>query len=246
MLLRFVSLLLMLALVGSSYAKGNSIYSRAQKEVQANSVRGKSSEQLPLSGGGNGQIASRRVGLSGRKASWIAVGKPRPKDVGMHDLVTIIVSEVSKNTTKASTKSDRDYSIEAALEDWLRLTGGNLRPDRQSRGDPKAKLSFKKEFDGKGDIKREDTVTARIQAEVIDVMPNGNLLLEATHSITTDEETTTITLAGICRSKDVTFNNTIVSSQLARLDLQKHHTGVARDATKPGLISGLLDFLCPF
>ena len=245
-MLRFVPLLLILALAVGANAGGNSIYSRAQTEAQANSIRGQSSSQLPLPSGHSSQAASPKAGISARKASWIAVAKPRPKDVAMHDLVTIIVSEVSKNSTKATTKSDREYSIEAALEDWLRLSGGSLRPDRQSRGDPKVKLNFNKEFEGKGDIKREDTVTARIQAEVIDVMPNGNLVIESTHSVTTDEETTTITLSGICRSEDVSANNTILSSQLAHLDLQKHHTGVARDATKPGFISGLLDFLCPF
>jgi flagellar basal body L-ring protein FlgH len=66
------------------------------------------------------------------------------------------------------------------------------------------------------------------------------------HSVITDEEETTITLTGVCRSKDVGADNTILSTQLARLDVQKHHRGTARDATKPGLLGGLLDWLTLF
>lgn len=230
-------------------AGNNSVFSRAQQKYRSQSLRGNGSNSSVVSAG-NGSNEPVRVrmnnGISARKASWIAVHKPRPKDVGLHDLVTIVVHEVSKHSTKADTKAEREYTLDAALKDFIRLNGGNLRPDRQSRGDPKISLSFAKEFEGKGNVKREDMLTARIQAEVIDVMPNGNLLLEAMHTVVTDEEKTTITLTGICRGKDVGIDNTILSSQLARLDLQKHHQGMARDATKRGMLSGLLDFLSPF
>ena len=250
---RFIQIGLIIAIAGTySFADAptNSIYNRAIKENSNQRLRnfgGDSSGNTNTVGNSPvnvDKVESSRI--SGKSASWIAVDKPRPKDVRVHDLVTIIVNEVSKHASKEDTKSERDYSIDAALKDWLRYSSGSIRPDKQPSGDPKIGLSYSREFEGKGDNKRSDTLSARIQAEVIDVMPNGNLILEATHKIVTNEEETVITLTGTCRGKDVGVDNTIISTQLARLDVRKHHKGIVRDANKRGLLSGLIDWLAIF
>jgi len=249
-------------------APTNSIFLRSVQEEQARKMRGNTNmndEQATIptpaspsafpaismeasSGFQVPVVSSRRTRIktSISKASWIAVDKPSPKDIRVHDLISIVVHETSKHTTKEDTKSEREYSIDAALKDWLRLSGHSLRPDKQTRGDPKVSFSFEREFKGKGDVKRQDTLTARIQAEVIDVLPNGNLVLEATHSVVTNEEETYITLTGICRSKDVGIDNKVLSDNLASLEIRKMHKGIARDANKRGLLSGLIDMLAIF
>ncbi len=227
---------------------GNSLFVRAEEDRQNSALR-QQGMKTDSSGKSLGETesASLRLNSSRRtpilKASWITVAEPSPKDYRVHDLITIVVNEVSKNSTKADTKADREYSVDSKLQDWISLSGLNLRPDKQSHGDPKVGLSYDREFEGKGDIKREDSLTARIQAQVIDVLPNGTLLLEATKKVIIDEEETTIVLSGICRSKDVGIDNSILSSQLADLNLRKSHKGMARDATKRGLLSGLVDWL---
>ncbi|MBN2376819.1 MAG: flagellar basal body L-ring protein FlgH [Sedimentisphaerales bacterium] len=250
---RLVQVGLIIAIAGTySFADSptNSIYNRAVSENRNQRLRSFAGDSSGNSNTmGNSSVNVDKVDLpriSGKSASWIAVDKPRPKDVRVHDLVTIIVNEVSKHSSKEDTKSEREYSIDAALQDWLRYSSGSLRPDKQPNGDPKIGLSYEREFEGKGDNKRSDTLSARIQAEVIDVMPNGNLILEATHKVVTNEEETVITLTGTCRSKDVGVDNTIISTQLARLDVRKHHKGIVRDANKRGLLSGLIDWLAIF
>jgi flagellar L-ring protein FlgH len=229
-------------------APGNSLFVRTEEEKLNTSLRHKGMKTDAAENVyGAKEEASSIPALTRRtpvlKASWITVAEPSPKDYRVHDLITIIVNEVSKNSTKADTKADREYTVDSKLQDWISLSGLNLRPDKQSHGDPKVGFSYDREFEGKGDIKREDSLTARIQAKVIDVMPNRTLLLEATKKVTTDEEETTIILSGVCRSKDIGIDNTILSSQLADLDLRKSHNGIARDATKRGLLSGLTDWL---
>ena len=234
--------------------QNNSLYLRADQEKQARTLRGQ--------GGGDSKVHSVNVGadqIGGRlgkirlrnvtpvlKASWCAVDAPEPKDFQVHDLLTIVVNEVSKHSVKAEADAEREQSFDFTIQDWIRLNGGNLRPDRQSRGDPKIKAAFDRDFEGDSDIKREDTLSARIQAEIIDVLPNGNLALEATHTVIVDEESTTITLTGTCRSNDIGFDNTIFSSKISGLEIRKTHTGMARDATKRSLVMRLLDFLNPF
>ena len=245
----------MLTAGAASGQPSNSIFQQAAQNAQSLNFRGMSSNAgvRPMAGGygasrynASQQLSQAPSYMSVRNASWITVSKPRQKDFRLHDLVTIVVHEVSNHKTNTKTDAERDYSISAALTDWIRLTGGNLRPDMQTRGDPQIGLDFEKKLKSKAKVERQDTVSARITATVIDVMPNGNLLLEATHHVETDEEEMTITLTGICRSKDIDSGNSVISTQLARLDLQKHHKGIARDAGKRGFISGLIDFILPF
>ena len=256
--------------------QNNSLYLRAEKELSARKVRGIAVIGTGSAGAGkfgspganqrfNVNLSQSHItsggafGLEGRNrsniarnitsvndASWFAVEEPTPKAFREHDLISIIVNEVSKHTVKADAKSEREQTIDFKLQDWIRMTGLNLRPDRQSRGDPKIKGYFDREFEGKSDIKREDTLSARIQAEIIDVLPNGTLVLEATHTTVVDDETTIITLIGTCRSKDIGVDNTIISSKIARLEIKKTHTGMARDTTKRSLVALILDFLNPF
>ena len=53
-------------------------------------------------------------------------------------------------------------------------------------------------------------------------------------------------LTGICRAEDVNADNTILSTQLFDLQLQKNHTGAVRDATKRGWFLKVLDAVSPF
>ncbi len=240
-------LIYILFLTSAGAAQENSLYQRADNETLAKSRRGGTYVQ----GAGTG-VAAGEPGLSKTnytpilKASWYTVEEPSPKDFRVHDLVTIVVNEVSKHSTSADTKTERSYDVQAALKEWFKLEQEALRPKSTNAGDPQVNLSFEREFEGKGDVEREDTMSARIQAEIIDIMPNGNLILEATHRVEMDEEVTVITLTGTCRSKDVGIDNTVISSKVAELQLTKKHEGLARDATKRGLLSGLIDWLAIF
>lgn len=93
---------------------------------------------------------------------------------------------------------------------------------------------------------RTDTLTARITGEVVDVKPNGTLVVQARKSIRTDEEEQQFVMTGICRAEDVAADNTVLSNQMYDLQLQKNHKGTVRSATKRGLLGQLLDFVNPF
>ncbi|MHC4992984.1 MAG: flagellar basal body L-ring protein FlgH, partial [Planctomycetota bacterium] len=100
-----------------------------------------------------------------------------------------------------------------------------------------------KEFDGEGEYERRDDLTARITAEVIEVLPNGNLVLEARTSITNDEEGAVMKVTGICRAEDVSAANTVLSNQVHDLKVEKIHSGELRKANEKGILAKVLDFI---
>ena len=115
-----------------------------------------------------------------------------------------------------------------------------------SAGNPAAEFDFKNDYGGDGKYDRKDELTTRVTARVIDVKPNGNLVLEATKSITIDEEGYIITLVGECRGRDVTPENTVLSTQIAEPEISVRHSGALRDATRRGWLMRTFDFLRPF
>jgi flagellar L-ring protein precursor FlgH len=178
--------------------------------------------------------------------SPIAVQLPEAEEVAINDFVTIIVRESKTATSDAKTESKKDWSLESELSKWLKLSDkNNLVPALFEHGNPAIEFEFKHDYGADGKYDRRDELVTRITARVIDVKPNGNLVLEATKSIYIDEDGYTIALTGACRSRDVTPANTILSTQLHGLDVQVRHTGSVRDATRRGWLVRMFDFLRP-
>jgi flagellar L-ring protein FlgH len=82
---------------------------------------------------------------------------------------------------------------------------------------PELDINFRKEFSGDGDYRRRDDLSSRITAEVVEVLPNGNVVLEARTHIKIDDEESLMKLTGVCRPEDVTSANTILSNQIHNL-----------------------------
>lgn len=185
-----------------------------------------------------------------RDSSLFVVPPPRPREFALHDLVQIVVQETSNARSRAKLDTEKEYALKGKIAKWLHLDIMDLLnlQMRQGSGDnvPEVDLSFDKEFEGKGDYERRDDLTARLTAEVIEILPNGHLVLEARTSIRNDQENLVLKVTGICRPQDVTAANTILSNQLHDLVIDKVHTGELRRASEKGLIAKVFDALFAF
>jgi flagellar L-ring protein precursor FlgH len=180
------------------------------------------------------------------QTSLIAVELADPKVFQVHDIITIIVQEQKIFESDAETESRRRFELRSELEAWARFYPGvKLGADLFTRGNPNIDYRFDSRVTNEGELDREDLLVTRIAAEVIDVKPNGNLVLEARKHIWHDEEEIVATLTGLCRSDDVTADNTILSSKVADFSFTASHTGAVRDASRRGWVTRLLDFLRP-
>jgi flagellar L-ring protein precursor FlgH len=180
--------------------------------------------------------------------SLIAVSEPQPKVLKKHDLVTIIVQEASESESKGTSDLQKAADFDAKVDQWisLRLAALSVHGTGQATNPVETKLEATRDFSGTGDVDRTDTFTLRLEAEVIDVKPNGTMVLQAKKHIKTDEEDEQIILTGTCRVQDVDSSNSVLSTALHDLDLQKVTKGAVRDTTKRGIIPRLLDFINPF
>ncbi len=176
----------------------------------------------------------------------IAVEAPKPRKIKVHDRITIIIREEKRSTSDSDLKREKKWEIEAELKEWIRLNEAHkLIPQVFPAGNPAIDLKYDDKYEGKGQVGRKDTLVTRVTATVIDVKPNGDLVLEAKKDIKVDEDRQVIKLTGICRSDDVTVQNTVLSTQLADAKIDIQHSGPTRDATRRGWLARIWDFIRP-
>lgn len=178
-------------------------------------------------------------------SSTIAVRTPEPQRIQVHDQITVIVREDKQAVTNAKLESKKDWKVDSALEQWFRLDKDDRLVGQFPQGPPGVDFDFKGDYKGEGRVNRKDSLITRIQATVVDVKPNGTLVLEARKEIQIDEEKQAVTLTGTCRAADVSAQNTILSTQIADLTIRTRHSGAARDATRRGWLMRAFDFLRP-
>ncbi len=181
----------------------------------------------------------------GPGVSFWAVPPPEPTLVRQHDLLTIIVREESSSRSAGSGEYEKEYSLAAELREYVDLDIGNLRVVPK-RGGQAIDFEAERQFSGDGKSDRRDSFVTRITAEVLDVKPNGTLVIQARKRITTDDDEALIVLTGTCRTADVTAGNTVLSTQLHDLHLQKHTSGPVRDASRRGFLPRIIDRVNPF
>jgi len=183
-----------------------------------------------------------------RTMSMMFIEVPKPKPFQIHDLVTIIIDETSSSESKQILDTKKKYDFQAIVTEFpslaklleLQLTRGDSSPVSQ------AILNSDTKFKGDGKATRTDRYVARITAEIIDIKPNGTLVLEASKSIQQGRESKSIVLSGTCRQRDVTDANTISSSQLANLNIIEHAEGeLVKNATK-GFLTRALEAIFNF
>lgn len=179
--------------------------------------------------------------------SFYAVPPPKPRVIQPRDLITIIIKEQSEFKSEGTSKLDKKASLQAAINQFISLDLNNAALKNVIGGvAPKVDLTGTANFDGKGSAERTDSVSVRLQAEVVDVKPNGNLVLAARRHIKSDDEDRVFLVSGIARVADVTTDNTVLSTQMYDFDLQQTTKGTVREATKRGWLPRLLDAINPF
>lgn len=179
-------------------------------------------------------------------SSVFAVRPPDPKRIKKFDLLTVIVREESDSTSKSNSDLKKSNDFNAILQSYFDLTKNGIQGRAPLANQPQLQFQLERNFKGEGTVDRSDTMTARVQAQVIDVKPNGVLIIQATKQIKNDEEELKFTLTGMVRAEDVTIDNSVLSTQLADLQLEKVTKGSASDTSKRGLIPKFFDWINPF
>jgi len=177
--------------------------------------------------------------------SWITAKPVPPKTFKVGDLLTIIVREQRQFKADADLETKKEFDIRSQLDAFIKHVDGGVGSADFRRGKPNIDFQFDTKLKTEGDTAREDRLIFRLSGKIIDVKPNGLLVIEAKARVQFDAEISTIALTGTCRKEDVTADNTILSTQVADKSVVVTNEGAIRAASRRGWIPRLLDLLRP-
>lgn len=188
----------------------------------------------------------RRTGLSMASCSWTFQPPPPPKEIKLHDQITIVVKMTSVVTSEGEVDRRKKAKLDAILKEWALLDGFSLVPDPQSAGEPAVKGSWENQYRAESELETRDSMTFSIAVNVVDIRPNGLLVVEGRQTIRNNEETWERCLSGLVRPEDITPNNTVQSDNVSELQIYKRESGHVRDGYRRGWLLEVLDKFQPF
>ncbi len=167
--------------------------------------------------------------------------------IKVHDIISIRIDELARMQSEGEVERRKNASVNAVLLDWLTLNGlRQLIPDPQANGDQRVQGQVDELFRAENGIETTERLTFNIAAQVVDVRPNGNIVLEARKEVRVNNEMWNAKLSGICRQEDIGVDNTVLSRNIVDLRIHKSELGHVRDGIKRGWLMRAYDALRPF
>ncbi len=161
-----------------------------------------------------------------------------PRVLRINDQIMIIVDEKSQVSSEGNLMRRKQGELDATLQNWIDLDGLGVRPSTNS---PQINGTLQGQFQARANMQLNDGMKFRIMARIVDIRPNGLLVLEANQKITQNEEIWERKISGIVRPEDVLPNNTVLSENLAELQIFKRERGQVRDGYRRGWLFKLID-----
>jgi len=169
--------------------------------------------------------------------SWF--GKSKSFQVG--DVITVLLNEssqASRTQNGTITRESKNDMVPKGLSTWGAGVGGWMKGIKMDG----SSMSNK----GTGAADQQATLTGSVAVSVVEVMPNGNLVLRGEKQLALTEGSEIIQVAGIIRPDDVAPNNTVQSRRLANAQIAYRGSGDLANATKAGWGTSTLLKIWPF
>lgn len=149
------------------------------------------------------------------------------------DVITVILNErtVSQKTNNVSMKKENDTSFDGSplLGAAPSLANGNYTLETA--------IAHDREFKGEADADQSNSLQGNITVTVVDVFPNGNLMVRGEKWMTLNRGDEYIRIAGILRPDDITPENTVQSQKLANARIAYSGTGELADSNRMGWLA---------
>jgi len=192
-----------------------------------------------------GDPAKRRQ-LTMANASWTYQAPAEAKTWKLNDFVTVLIEEKARMIREGQVDQRKKAEGAMALNDWIALDGFAIMPDPQTEGDPKISGIVDNKYRAQANLQNRDTFESSIQCVIVDIRPNGTMVIEGHAKAQFDDEEWELSISGIVRPEDILPNNTVKSEKVAEKRIVRLSSGHGRDGVRRGWLGKLLDKFQPF
>jgi flagellar L-ring protein precursor FlgH len=147
------------------------------------------------------------------------------KAVRLHDVVSIVVIESLAASTDGQVKNSRASNASSGLTSLF----GKLKASNNLQN--LLGMTASSGLTAQGQSTTNSSLATTFGAEVVDVLPNGMLVVQATRQLTFSQQTQLIKLRGLVRPEDVSAQNQVLSTAMTDLELEVTGKGIVNDST---------------
>ncbi len=156
------------------------------------------------------------------------------------DILTVLINE---NTDVANTDS-RSLSKEAnskAAGNFSYDSGGST-----GSGTGSFDTQAGRSFSGDSNFSSAREFSDRFSVVVVDVLPNGNLVVSGKRTMIVEGDTRELSISGIVRDLDIRTDNSVLSNSIANLQMQFMGDGAESKFAHQGWLGKQINKLWPF
>ena len=142
-----------------------------------------------------------------------------------HDLISVVVHESLAAETDGTVKNSRASSASSAISSLFgALKAGNALQQLVNQNSAQA-------LNAGGASATNSSLSTTFGGQVIEVLANGTLVIEAARQVEFSQQTQTIVLRGLVRPEDISQQNQVLSTAISSLELEVKGKGIVNDAT---------------
>jgi flagellar L-ring protein FlgH len=152
-----------------------------------------------------------------------------------NDLISVVVSENLASSTDGTVKNSRASNASSQISSLFGvLHAGNALQNLVNQNSASG-------LNAQGTSATNSSLSTILGGHVIEVLPNGMLVIEAARQVEFSEQTQTIVLHGVVRPEDISQQNQILSTAISSLELEVRGKGIITDYThRPNALVRLL------
>ena len=147
------------------------------------------------------------------------------KAVRLHDVVSIVVTESLAASTDGQVKNSRASNANSGLTSLF----GKLKASNALQN--LIGMNASSGLTAQGQSTTNSSLATTFGGEVVEVLPNGMLVVQATRQLTFSQQTQLIKLRGLVRPEDVSAQNQVMSTAMTDLELEVTGKGIVNDST---------------
>lgn len=172
-------------------------------------------------------------------------GDRRARTLG--DILTVVIEIDEEAEIRNQTNRTRNSVEGLSVPNFFGLP--SLAADAlpgNSTLDPAIDISSNSTAAGNGDIRREERLTLQIAATVVNILPNGHMVITGNQEVRVNHELRDLQVAGIIRPEDISRRNTITYEKIADARVVYGGRGVISDVQQPRYGQKVLDSVLPY
>jgi flagellar L-ring protein precursor FlgH len=143
-----------------------------------------------------------------------------------NDLISVVVEESLAASTDGTVKNQRASTATSQVSALIGLLhAGNALQNLLNQ-------SSANSLNAQGASATNSSLSTTFGGQVIDVLPNGMLVIEAARQVEFSQQTQTIILRGLVRPEDISQQNQVLSTAISSLELEVKGKGIVNDYTR--------------